>query len=159
MVSLTGCARIIAFPPPSSRTSSNRPGIGAVAAPLARREPLVVEPEQLQRPLHVLLTPYRITHPPSLRQDVMQLRPARRHQLLAHPHREWKIHPPSPVQVPDLVPVHPKLDPVEPVRSLLYPRPTRHLPLDSLSDTRHRSEEHTSELQSRQYLVCRLLLE
>src|ERR1035437_1443305 len=28
-----------------------------------------------------------------------------------------------------------------------------------LSATRHRSEEHTSELQSRQYLVCRLLLE
>src|SRR3712207_8503454 len=26
-------------------------------------------------------------------------------------------------------------------------------------DTRPRSEEHTSELQSRQYLVCRLLLE
>src|SRR3712207_8819392 len=25
--------------------------------------------------------------------------------------------------------------------------------------TQHRSEEHTSELQSRQYLVCRLLLE
>src|SRR3712207_8376692 len=25
--------------------------------------------------------------------------------------------------------------------------------------TEHRSEEHTSELQSRQYLVCRLLLE
>src|SRR3712207_8884589 len=25
--------------------------------------------------------------------------------------------------------------------------------------TKHRSEEHTSELQSRQYLVCRLLLE
>src|SRR3712207_7651961 len=25
--------------------------------------------------------------------------------------------------------------------------------------TNHRSEEHTSELQSRQYLVCRLLLE
>src|SRR3712207_8113131 len=28
-----------------------------------------------------------------------------------------------------------------------------------LSDTPRRSEEHTSELQSRQYLVCRLLLE
>src|SRR3712207_8116206 len=28
-----------------------------------------------------------------------------------------------------------------------------------LLDTRYRSEEHTSELQSRQYLVCRLLLE
>src|SRR5947209_10096654 len=27
------------------------------------------------------------------------------------------------------------------------------------SDSHHRSEEHTSELQSRQYLVCRLLLE
>src|SRR3712207_8496610 len=26
-------------------------------------------------------------------------------------------------------------------------------------DAEHRSEEHTSELQSRQYLVCRLLLE
>src|SRR3712207_8755446 len=26
-------------------------------------------------------------------------------------------------------------------------------------ELRHRSEEHTSELQSRQYLVCRLLLE
>src|SRR3712207_8588166 len=26
-------------------------------------------------------------------------------------------------------------------------------------DLAHRSEEHTSELQSRQYLVCRLLLE
>src|SRR3712207_8898422 len=28
-----------------------------------------------------------------------------------------------------------------------------------LAQRRHRSEEHTSELQSRQYLVCRLLLE
>src|SRR3712207_7671007 len=28
-----------------------------------------------------------------------------------------------------------------------------------LEDVPHRSEEHTSELQSRQYLVCRLLLE
>src|SRR3712207_6989974 len=27
------------------------------------------------------------------------------------------------------------------------------------AEPRHRSEEHTSELQSRQYLVCRLLLE
>src|SRR3712207_7378812 len=29
----------------------------------------------------------------------------------------------------------------------------------SVSTTKRRSEEHTSELQSRQYLVCRLLLE
>src|SRR3712207_8540718 len=31
--------------------------------------------------------------------------------------------------------------------------------LDGVSPSRWRSEEHTSELQSRQYLVCRLLLE
>src|SRR3712207_7134062 len=29
----------------------------------------------------------------------------------------------------------------------------------SMGEMGHRSEEHTSELQSRQYLVCRLLLE
>src|SRR3712207_7964274 len=31
--------------------------------------------------------------------------------------------------------------------------------VSTLSDSHQRSEEHTSELQSRQYLVCRLLLE
>src|SRR3712207_9020569 len=31
--------------------------------------------------------------------------------------------------------------------------------LERRQDLEHRSEEHTSELQSRQYLVCRLLLE
>src|SRR5438445_1050956 len=31
--------------------------------------------------------------------------------------------------------------------------------VEMLSDRPQRSEEHTSELQSRQYLVCRLLLE
>src|SRR3712207_8624443 len=31
--------------------------------------------------------------------------------------------------------------------------------LERFTTTRTRSEEHTSELQSRQYLVCRLLLE
>src|SRR3712207_8236002 len=40
---------------------------------------------------------------------------------------------------------------------------TRHLPSDDRPSRReaimNRSEEHTSELQSRQYLVCRLLLE
>src|SRR3712207_8212720 len=33
------------------------------------------------------------------------------------------------------------------------------LALDQAPDAHSRSEEHTSELQSRQYLVCRLLLE
>src|SRR3712207_8220747 len=39
--------------------------------------------------------------------------------------------------------------------------PVRHLPGSQLllDQGRMRSEEHTSELQSRQYLVCRLLLE
>src|SRR3712207_6922939 len=31
--------------------------------------------------------------------------------------------------------------------------------IDTKDKTKNRSEEHTSELQSRQYLVCRLLLE
>src|SRR3712207_7567227 len=41
------------------------------------------------------------------------------------------------------------------------PRPRAPGPLQAISTprSRGRSEEHTSELQSRQYLVCRLLLE
>src|SRR3712207_7576813 len=35
----------------------------------------------------------------------------------------------------------------------------RYLAVDALEAVEKRSEEHTSELQSRQYLVCRLLLE
>src|SRR3712207_7899286 len=43
---------------------------------------------------------------------------------------------------------------IEAVRLLNCP------PVDkSVTGNRYRSEEHTSELQSRQYLVCRLLLE
>src|SRR3712207_8753543 len=34
-----------------------------------------------------------------------------------------------------------------------------HIPIISSMGAANRSEEHTSELQSRQYLVCRLLLE
>src|ERR1035437_10403208 len=58
-----------------------------------------------------------------------------------------------------------------PPRSTLFPyttlfrsvqRPstaTHHAGPRALEALLHRSEEHTSELQSRQYLVCRLLLE
>src|SRR5258707_6788689 len=45
---------------------------------------------------------------------------------------------------------------------LLHPEDHRDIPLAVLRPVRRwssRSEEHTSELQSRQYLVCRLLLE
>src|SRR3712207_7407591 len=38
-------------------------------------------------------------------------------------------------------------------------RPRAARPPDAADRRRARSEEHTSELQSRQYLVCRLLLE
>src|SRR5256885_11821731 len=54
-------------------------------------------------------------------------------------------------------------DPSEPWRSTSYPYPAvSHEPrIQQLSDDfeRHRSEEHTSELQSPCNLVCRLLLE
>src|SRR3712207_7688572 len=53
-----------------------------------------------------------------------------------------------------------------PCESICTPRrPTSSLTKSSFTDSRltsskaRRSEEHTSELQSRQYLVCRLLLE
>src|SRR3712207_8294900 len=49
---------------------------------------------------------------------------------------------------------------VAPVRKLSRARPSCPCrPLRPTCRRRGRSEEHTSELQSRQYLVCRLLLE
>src|SRR5258708_10235752 len=44
-------------------------------------------------------------------------------------------------------------------RARLLPAPARCAPADRLAATVHRSEEHTSELQSPDHLVCRLLLE
>src|SRR3712207_7724433 len=49
-------------------------------------------------------------------------------------------------------------------RTLIWPPDFTHTHAGVVSPTEHkyiitRSEEHTSELQSRQYLVCRLLLE
>src|SRR5258707_6061392 len=40
-----------------------------------------------------------------------------------------------------------------------FPPPTLRTPTAVVQGAAARSEEHTSELQSRQYLVCRLLLE
>src|SRR3712207_6908395 len=48
---------------------------------------------------------------------------------------------------PGLTPLNPGPPPVDPTAPMILPQPPE------------RSEEHTSELQSRQYLVCRLLLE
>src|SRR3712207_8638731 len=44
-------------------------------------------------------------------------------------------------------------------RVTITPRPSRPAGAPAGIAPRPRSEEHTSELQSRQYLVCRLLLE
>src|SRR3712207_8993337 len=44
-------------------------------------------------------------------------------------------------------------------RVVLATRPSRRRTTGTQCASRPRSEEHTSELQSRQYLVCRLLLE
>src|SRR3712207_7228587 len=59
-----------------------------------------------------------------------------------------------------ILPVLPDLE-AEPLGCRLeHPHAFRHdLLADAVSRDHGRSEEHTSELQSRQYLVCRLLLE
>src|SRR3712207_8354078 len=101
---------------------------------MARRQPLVVEPEQFQSPLDVLLTPDRVAYPPDLRQDVMQLRLPFGHELFPHPYRKREVRQPAPVQVPDLVPVHPEPGPVEPVRLRLHPRPSFDLSPDVFRD-------------------------
>src|SRR5258707_7337896 len=50
--------------------------------------------------------------------------------------------------------------PAIPHREPMRDHPDRKINLYALAPSMfHRSEEHTSELQSRQYLVCRLLLE
>src|SRR3712207_6941483 len=54
------------------------------------------------------------------------------------------------------------LDPTNPSSGQRVRRPSRHperIQTVSCGVEQPRSEEHTSELQSRQYLVCRLLLE
>src|SRR3712207_7899583 len=45
------------------------------------------------------------------------------------------------------------------VLASFFPTDSRSVSSSRLMTTHARSEEHTSELQSRQYLVCRLLLE
>src|SRR3712207_8999116 len=60
---------------------------------------------------------------------------------------------PGPWQVRELPP-YPSIDENGPGAATHHDRVQR-----PLEHVRRRSEEHTSELQSRQYLVCRLLLE
>src|SRR3712207_8452244 len=56
--------------------------------------------------------------------------------------------------------VHAGIPVTTPARTILDLAATlQRRPVERLLDQAERSEEHTSELQSRQYLVCRLLLE
>src|SRR5438445_4890624 len=83
---------------------------------------------------------------------------------------------PSPLSLHDALPIY-HLARVLPILRDVLPRLLQHCPEDDAAlplgmglqhsfvgdepadDVLGRSEEHTSELQSRQYLVCRLLLE
>src|SRR3712207_7963632 len=58
---------------------------------------------------------------------------------------------------PNIVGPYGLLQPIADALKLFIKEPLR--PLTSSTSIFIRSEEHTSELQSRQYLVCRLLLE
>src|SRR5215212_8927441 len=117
---------------------------------LPRRQPLVVLPEQLERPIDVVLAPDPVADPTGPRQHVVHLRRTSLDQLLPHPHRKREIGHPFAVKVPDLMPVHPKLDTTKPVRPRFDPRPRPKLALDLLPDTCHVT------LLSRRYLVSRL---
>src|SRR3712207_8396825 len=57
------------------------------------------------------------------------------------------------------VPVHAETPPDGSLGVRREPRIRSPVPATASRESRKRSEEHTSELQSRQYLVCRLLLE
>src|SRR3712207_7932666 len=98
----------------------------------------------IRRPPRSTLFPYTTLFRSGLRRRQPECFPRRGDDrdapdLRAHPDRDR----------PDLTPAH------------SHPRDSvvRGQSSTSSSDPTNRSEEHTSELQSRQYLVCRLLLE
>src|SRR3712207_8502268 len=77
------------------------------------------------------------------------------HNLVRHGERPERHHEVGPLADLRIEPVRPADDAGDSRPALVAPLP------DALGESlaRGRSEEHTSELQSRQYLVCRLLLE
>src|SRR2546425_4619238 len=68
--------------------------------------------------------------------------------------RSWRGHPRAEVAAGLEARYHPRAGPQAPAQ-----RGTAELVLDVGPRSDYRSEEHTSELQSLAYLVCRLLLE
>src|SRR5690606_41251371 len=76
------------------------------------------------------------------------------------PHAAPPLSDPAPTPTPPL-PARPPRSPVRrwPGRSAAWPWPGRPCCSCSARARRRKSEEHTSELQSRENLVCRLLLE
>src|SRR3712207_7736389 len=95
----------------------------------------------IRRPPRSTLFPYT-----TLFRSVRRLGDAEEHQHLAHVDG---IAPEGVRTIGD--------QPVGPVRG--QQRGVRPVQADEPPPGKRRSEEHTSELQSRQYLVCRLLLE
>src|SRR3712207_7368069 len=94
----------------------------------------------IRRPPRSTLFPYT---------TLFRSRPRRRRWSRVPPGEDEGVPAPRHVRaVPGVVQVHGVADDVE------HAGAPAHLALGGL-----RSEEHTSELQSRQYLVCRLLLE
>src|SRR3712207_6940757 len=73
-------------------------------------------------------------------------------------HDALPICPKSQGSLPSLFPARPRTYPRAWFAILGRCRPARS-PIAATPRSSSRSEEHTSELQSRQYLVCRLLLE
>src|SRR3712207_8761802 len=92
----------------------------------------------IRRPPRSTLFPYTtlFRSPQAIRQEIRPLR--RRRRRLEHDRDERRLHARD--------------------RDQIRPRGGRRPVVDAESAP-ERSEEHTSELQSRQYLVCRLLLE
>src|SRR3712207_7842451 len=72
-------------------------------------------------------------------------------KVLGRVHHALRQPPSCPVRLDHVAPRAQALDGSDHHIRLARPKADRH--------PRRRSEEHTSELQSRQYLVCRLLLE
>src|SRR3712207_9013478 len=87
----------------------------------------------IRRPPRSTLFPYTTLFRSFVRGPIVS-QPERRHSATASSSSVTRAPPPAP----------PRRDPASP---------------RSCGRTAGRSEEHTSELQSRQYLVCRLLLE
>src|SRR5690625_6188558 len=101
-------------------------------------------PNQHHRPRNALLTR------PALNRAINRSAPHKSdaHNAAHNPHATRRADPPRAMTTP-----------LMPAARAPYNQPPGPRPAPRALIRRHRSEEHTSELQSRGHLVCRLLLE